>query len=860
MIRLTTCALILVAAGGAPWLLGGRTPWCDALVPLVTLVAAIIWLLTRTERGVSTWSRSALGVAALLTGFVWLQTVPLPASLFRNVTSKDRIERIDQLLTTTAACDQEEAASPVADQPIAWNQISSDPLETHRRWATLATALAIGIIAMSLASDELIRLAMVFALAINGAAFGVLALFMRASSPGLIYWSIKPQWPGQPFGAFVNRNHAGLFLALSGLCALFGICLLLSQRIAPRLPSLNEDDLGASRRRTVSLTDLRMIWLSQKDSVLFFFAFCALFCAVSSIVAASRSGFLAFGAVIVVAALMLFLAGADRRLILAIGVLGGIAAIVSGTKFESLMNRFDTEAVESGWVGRYEHWSDILAQANEFAFTGTGYGTYAYATLPYVSNVNSAWFKNADNQFVEWFVELGAVGAMFIVAFMALFGVRCAMLIRSPELQSKIVGLFGCGLLAIASINGMGDFALAVPGVILPMALAAGFVLGYRPQDESKTRSSKLSLSLMLGMKLAVVATVSCAAFIGVSHLATSQKEMSREQDPVQWVARSVSQSVREPSLTALTNDATEAIAQFVAKPQELIESIAPDAFPEDGYSLENLAMFRRALGAEKLDDEFQDLREALRAFAPLQEAEKDYVAASRLAPMRFENHLALAKLGLILCPGPSVTERIAKVRLIHPMGGVDSARAGLVSIINGDLELGGEQLGQALRQERQLETNIFAVLKSELTVQQVAKHVLKQDAALLILAADRYYNGKNEWFARNFLYAQLRSALETGHSEGLTESQAKYYLAKTKRMVGDHESAFADFETACEDWNSPSEWHSELASYYTEEGEFRKAKNVLMRMQNNFGYDANREKQIEALEKQNRGASSLSK
>lgn len=212
MIRLTTCVLILVAAGGAPWLLGGRTPWCDALAPLVTLIAAILWLLAKTDRGISTWSWSAIGIASLLTGFVWLQAVPLPDSLLRSVTSKQRIERIDELLTTTAACGQGESASPPSDRSVAWNQISSDPLETHRRWATLATALAIGIIAMSLASDELSRLVMVFALAVNGAAFGVLALFMRASSPGLIYWSIKPQWQSQPFGAFVNRNHAGLFL------------------------------------------------------------------------------------------------------------------------------------------------------------------------------------------------------------------------------------------------------------------------------------------------------------------------------------------------------------------------------------------------------------------------------------------------------------------------------------------------------------------------------------------------------------------------------------------------------------------------------------------------------------------------
>lgn len=824
----------------------------------MTLVAALFWIWVKSDRGVSRSSRSSAAIAGLLLGFVWLQTTALPDVLFRNIASKSRIDRINQLRITKAPCRDTGPLVTFSAVPDSWRQISSDPIETRRRWSGLATALAVGLISMSLAGDERSRLLMIFVLAINGAAFGVLALFMRASSPGLIYWSIKPQWQPNPFGAFVNRNHAGLFFALSGLFAAFGIAFLLSQRIVPRFGKSNDRSTDYARKRSVSLTELRLIWLSQKDSVLFFFAFCALFCGVSSIAAASRSGILAFGAVVLFAAMMLFLAGADRRLILVIGVLGVIAAIVSGTNLEFLVNRFETNAVQAGWFGRFAHWKDVLEQDSEFAFTGTGYGTYAYATLPYVSNVNSVWFKNADNQFVESFVELGAVGSAIIFAFAVCLGIRCTSLLRSQELQSKIVGLFGCGILAICFINAMADFALIMPGVLLPMAVAVGLVLGFRTQETPHETSYWEQWGATYSVRGAAVAVLVIAAAIGLSQLATSQREIHGSENAVQYTARALSKVLGEPNLKAAANDAEESIASFLGKAIKEIKPFDPDASEEAAFSLENMAMLERALHTQELDADFAALRDALKQLEPLREARSNYLAMAQVAPMRFENHLALAKLNLFVCPGPAVSEEIAKVRQINPLSGPDSARAGIVSIVNGDIEQGGEMLGQALRQEVSLERDIFKVLKSELTVQQVAKYVLKQDPALLIRAADQYYANKDEWFAKNFLYAQLRTALEAGQIKSLSTAEAKYYLAKTQRMAGDHQIALQTFAEACEEWNAPIEWHKELAAYYQERGNLRKAKSILMHMQSNFGYDPNRDKQIENLEKRIRASTTL--
>lgn len=796
----------------------------------------------RTHSGVSGYSWATIGGLAALLGYIWFQSVALPSPVLRGLTNHERIERLSALTSTEVHSGNE----PTVE---AWNRISTDPPESRRRWVILATGVSICCLMALLASHELSRLVAVFVMAVNGAVFGFLALLMRASAPGTIYWTIKPQWQNLPFGAFVNRNHAGLFLAISGLCALFGICLLLSQRVT-RWSNPEQDWNSSSPDHSVNLTGLRMIWLSQKDSVLFFLAACALFCAVSSIVAASRSGALAFGAVILIATLMLWICGADRRLTYMIASFGGIAALVSGAKFDFLIKRFEQASLESGWTSRYTHWSDVLQHSHEFALTGVGHGSYAYATLPYISNPSTVWFKNADNQFVEMFVELGVVGCLIVGVAIAAFAARCAILIRNQETQSKIVGLFGLGILATCTINASGDFALTMPGVILPVALCAGLVLGYRPAVPVRTPGGLHGVGISV-TKYAVLLVLAWASAVGVAHLANGTNVTQPNLDLTQRIARPTSNFIDEPSLLAIQNDAMKSVNEFISPARAAILALSPDEPVDDAtYSLEGLAILQRALKDNEDDEDLRSLRERLSETESLVHARDQYLKLIELSPMRFENHVSVARLELFLCPGASVSQRIDKARSINPSSCIDSGKMGIVSIVNGDLEVGGSLLGQSLRHQKTLEKDIFAVIKSQLSIQQITKFVLRNDAPLLILAADRYYADPSEWLQRNFLYAQLRQAIENGSTEGLEDREIKYYLAKAKRISGDHQSAFVDFESACADWDAPVTWHTELASYYEQEGRLKEAKSLLLKMQTTFGFEAGRERQIERLEK----------
>ncbi|QDT18229.1 O-Antigen ligase [Alienimonas californiensis] len=65
---------------------------------------------------------------------------------------------------------------------------------------------------------------------------------------------------------------------------------------------------------------------------------------------------------------------------------------------------------------RREHWADAVRVAGDLPLFGAGLGTHRYATPPYLTRPNPAWFTHADNQYVELLVEGGAVGVALLIA------------------------------------------------------------------------------------------------------------------------------------------------------------------------------------------------------------------------------------------------------------------------------------------------------------------------------------------------------------------------------------------------------------------------------------------------------------
>lgn len=64
---------------------------------------------------------------------------------------------------------------------------------------------------------------------------------------------------------------------------------------------------------------------------------------------------------------------------------------------------------------RPEHWIDSLAAVQDFPLTGTGLGSYRFATPSYARHHSGVWFRNADNHYVDMAIEGGIIGLLLFI-------------------------------------------------------------------------------------------------------------------------------------------------------------------------------------------------------------------------------------------------------------------------------------------------------------------------------------------------------------------------------------------------------------------------------------------------------------
>ncbi len=219
---------------------------------------------------------------------------------------------------------------------------------------------------------------------------------------------IRSEWwtgDGHPFGTFVNPNNAAGWLGLGLACAVGLLILLVRERHVPMPLSVS----GSSLRQRM----LQSVVGLTGGQVAAAFAVVLIACAI----VATRSR----GAMLVCAAafVIVFMARSDRRRLPGAAA-AVVAAAVSVIGLMWFLNLSRIATVElgtllnepSGVSRRLQHWRDSLESVRDFPVFGTGLGAYRYATLPYQSRNGELWFRNADNQYVEFLVEAGIVGLL----------------------------------------------------------------------------------------------------------------------------------------------------------------------------------------------------------------------------------------------------------------------------------------------------------------------------------------------------------------------------------------------------------------------------------------------------------------
>lgn len=273
---------------------------------------------------------------------------------------------------------------------------------------------------------------------------------------------------GAPFASY---SHYSEFINLALGCA-FGFLLIgSSARVSGRTIDVR-DLLGGTGRSLSRLEKLLIAFLVMG--------------VVAVVLSTSRNGLIAmiFASAVTAAAMQL-----SRRVdgigwsIVGVGLLATSVLLALG--IDPVIERFEaTSADPAGSMStRLDLIRDSASMGTAFAAAGAGLGTYALSFPGFDTTVRSGTAEHAENQYLELFAEMGAVGALLGLAFLALLYLR---LFRRPRESRKPadLGLFGIifGLSALA-FHSLTDFGVVIPAVGLLAATLAGAALGRCSAD-----------------------------------------------------------------------------------------------------------------------------------------------------------------------------------------------------------------------------------------------------------------------------------------------------------------------------------------------------------------------------------------
>jgi O-antigen ligase len=115
-------------------------------------------------------------------------------------------------------------------------------------------------------------------------------------------------------------------------------------------------------------------------------------------------------------------------------------------------NIFASE-INSSLQGREQIREDALLAAVDFFPVGTGLGTFEEVHRRYETreSISPVFINHAHNDYLEIFIELGALGAFMVITFLAWWAWQAIGLLRSHSAPFGWAGWIGCGVILVHS-------------------------------------------------------------------------------------------------------------------------------------------------------------------------------------------------------------------------------------------------------------------------------------------------------------------------------------------------------------------------------------------------------------------------
>jgi O-antigen ligase len=388
--RVTLIGLLMAA----PLAFGAVQAWAWATVTVVTVVIAVLWSLGCVRSGKAK--------------IVWAPLL------------------IPGLLLLALAGAQLAAGS------------SQDPIATREAIIKLTTDLLLFFLALQLYADVSTKTWRWTGVAISGYAFA-LALFSILqffSSPGLVYWSIKPRWGGYIFGPYISHNnYAGLMEMLIPLCM------------------------------------ATVVSLRERHSLKPFLLFAIIIALGSLLLSGSRGGVAAIAVEFAMfTAVALRSDGISRKragmMALALGILVAVGALFMWLDSGDVWNRWQAVGTspEASLGARDKMLAGAMHMARSNLKLGVGLGAFETAYPKYQTFATDLVIDHAHNDYAEILAESGLLGFCLVLIALGIFVLQAfrqfAGRPNNPPAWFPVSAAVGCCGLAVHSFS---DFNLHIP-------------------------------------------------------------------------------------------------------------------------------------------------------------------------------------------------------------------------------------------------------------------------------------------------------------------------------------------------------------------------------------------------------------
>ena len=427
--RLLTVTLIISVL-----LFGSVEIWSASVIQFLVFTLGLIWILKREYR-VKLQIRLLL---LTILGFICygaFQTLPLPPSVLKLISPLSfQMQSFYSLDAKTS-------------MPISFN-VYGTVYETIRS-VTFLTVFAISAASFS-NRDKLIETLKTFS--VFGFSLAIFAIVQKATWSNGIYWFRELTFGGGPFGPYVNRNH---FAGLIGMLIPLGLGMAITRQ--------------------------------EKEKKLLF-GFMTVIMGVSLFFSLSRGGITSFFAGMSLFALLMLQRNSESRKVWLIAFF--ITVVLSYVVYlglDPIIERFYKTDVSG--EERLVVWSSTWNAIKDFWLTGSGLGSFLnifhlYSPL----SVQGGIYDHAHNDYLEFFLESGLFGTLFLLTFVSLM----IYTVATHPLQGRDSLLRAAALSSVftMAVHSFFDFNLHILSNLLIFACVLGMVAGLSNMEDGRTEET----------------------------------------------------------------------------------------------------------------------------------------------------------------------------------------------------------------------------------------------------------------------------------------------------------------------------------------------------------------------------------